>query len=194
MLLCTPWVCTKTHLGVLFNTPVLRVHEAAVALKYGGGNINFIPRSAQDRYALAVLAIGDNPQLNVRQFVQLHEKSESVINVENESENEIETVPQRIIEKDVKEDEQQRHDTVLGHREEEPVALKEILKLHHEVAADIELKIRNEDNNFKKCYYNFLRTYRNSYQMPWPVTCSITCKRICSFWKATKQQPNSSIT
>ena len=169
-------------------------HEAAVALKYGGGNINFIPRSAQDRYALAVLAIGDNPQLNVRQFVQLHEKSESVINVENESENEIETVPQRIIEKDVKEDEQQRHDTVLGHREEEPVALKEILKLHHEVAADIELKIRNEDNNFKKCYYNFLRTYRNSYQMPWPVTCSITCKRICSFWKATKQQPNSSIT
>ena len=62
--------------------------------------------------------------------------------------------------KDIKEDEQQRHDTVLGHREEEPVALKEILKLHHEVAADIELKIRNENNNFKKCYYNFLRTYR----------------------------------
>ena len=49
---------------------------------------------------------------------------------------------------------------MLGHKEEEPVALKDILKLHREVVADIELKIRNEDNNFKKCYYNFLRTYR----------------------------------
>jgi hypothetical protein len=117
-----------------------------VALKYGGGNINFIPRSAQDRYALAVLAIGDNPQLKVRQFVQLHEKSE--------------TVPQQNKEKDIKEDEQRWHDTVLGHTEDEPVALKEILKLHQEVAADIELKIRDEDNNFKKGYYNFLRTYR----------------------------------
>ena len=79
--------------------------------------------------------------------------------MENESENEIETVPQRIMEKDVKEDQQQRCNTVLGHRQEEPVALKEILKLHQEVADDIELKIRNEDNNFQKCYYNFLRTY-----------------------------------
>ena len=55
-----------------------------VALKYGGGNINFIPRSAQDRYALAVLAIEDNPQLKVRQFVLLYEKSESVMNVEKD--------------------------------------------------------------------------------------------------------------
>ena len=60
----------------------------------------------------------------------------------------------------MEENKQQQHDTVLGHKEEEPVALKDILKLHREVAADIELKIRNEDNNFKKCYYNFLRTYR----------------------------------
>jgi hypothetical protein len=134
-------------------------HQAAVALKYGGGNTNFVPRSAQDRYALAVLAIGDNPQLNVKQFIQLHEKSESVMNVESEDANEIETVPQQNMEKDAK-DKQQRHKMVLDNKEEELVALQEILKLHREVAADIELKLRNEDNNFKKCYHNFLRTYR----------------------------------
>ena len=111
-------------------------HQAAVALKYGGGNTNFIPRSAQDRYALAVLAIGDNPHLKVGQFVQLHEKSESVTNLKNEDRNEIETIPQQNMEKFMEENKQQQHDTVLGHKEEEPVALKDILKLHREVAAD----------------------------------------------------------
>ena len=36
----------------------------------------------------------------------------------------------------------------------EDVSITEILKLHHEVSADIELKARNEDNNFKNCYYS----------------------------------------
>lgn len=33
-------------------------HQAAVALHYGGSNLNFIPQSSQERYNLAVLAIG----------------------------------------------------------------------------------------------------------------------------------------
>jgi hypothetical protein len=57
------------------------------------------------------------------------------MNVEKDV-NGIETVPQQNKEKDIKEDEQRWHDTVLGHTEDEPVALKEILKLHQEVAAD----------------------------------------------------------
>ena len=137
-------------------------HQAAVALKYGRGNTNVIQRSGQDRYVLAVLAIGDNPQLKFGQFVQLHEKSESVTNFKNEDRNEIETIPQQNMVKCMEENKEQQHDVmmVIGHKEEEPVAFKDILKLHHEVAADIDLKIRNKDNNFKKCYYNFLRTYR----------------------------------
>ena len=50
----------------------------------------------------------------------------------------------------MEENKQQQHYTVLRHKEEEPVALKDILNLHREVTADIELKIRNEDNNFKQ--------------------------------------------
>ena len=49
-------------------------HQAAVALQYGGSNLNFIPQSAEERYKLAVLAIGENPQLNVAKFVQSNEK------------------------------------------------------------------------------------------------------------------------
>ena len=74
------------------------------------------------------------------------------MNVENKDRNEIETIPRQNMEKCIEENKQQQHDTVLDHKEEEPISLKDILKLHHEVAADIELKIRNEDN--------FLKTYR----------------------------------
>ena len=49
----------------------------------------------------------------------------------------------------MEENKQQQHDTVLGHKEDEPVALKDILKLQ-----------LTTNNNFKKCYYNLLRTYR----------------------------------
>ena len=66
------------------------------------------------------------------------------MNVENDDENEIETIPHQNMEKHIK-NKQQQHETVLGHEEEEQVALKDILKIHHEVATDKELKIRNED-------------------------------------------------
>ncbi len=113
------------------------------------------------------------------------------MNVESEDANEIETVPQQNMEKDAK-DKQQRYKMVLDNKEEELVALQEILKLHREVAADIEFKLRNEDNNFKKCYHNFLRTYRKIV-----TKCrgqSPVASLASSFRKATKQQPNSSTT
>ena len=42
---------------------------------------------------------------------------------------------------------------------DEAINLENILKLHDEVTANIRLKLRNEDNNFKICYFKFLRTY-----------------------------------
>ena len=46
-------------------------HQPAVALHYGGSNLNFIPQSSQERYNLAVLAIRENPHLNVAKFVSV---------------------------------------------------------------------------------------------------------------------------
>lgn len=85
----------------------------------------------------------------------------SVLEEENESIVENAMVPQQNKEGDINEkDEQLRHDLVQERPEDEAIPLKDLLKLHREVTALIELKPRNEDNKFKKCYYNFLRTYR----------------------------------
>ena len=51
------------------GTPYM--HQAAVALKYGGSNLNFIPQSPEEQYNLAVLAIGDNYHLNATKFTHL---------------------------------------------------------------------------------------------------------------------------
>lgn len=36
----------------------------------------------------------------------------------------------------------------------------EILKLHHEVSEDIEYRLCTSDNNFCKCYFNYLTLYK----------------------------------
>ena len=135
-------------------------HQAAIALQYGGSNLNFIPQSPQERYNLAVLAIGENPHLNVAKFVQLHEKSDcsadTVANNTDMDENKHENIPQQNSHEEISNPEGCAFDKEL----EETISLDKIIKLHHEVAADIELKLRNEDNNFQKCYFNFLRTYK----------------------------------
>jgi hypothetical protein len=133
--------------------------QAAVALQYGGSNLNFIPQSAQERYKLAVLAIGGNPQLNAAKFVQLNEKPNYLPNgmTYNESIDEQANVPHQNKPVEISEEEEQRP---FNSQQDEPITVKKILKLHHEVTADIELKLRNEDNNFKKRYLNFLRTYQ----------------------------------
>ena len=133
-------------------------HQAAVALQYGGRNLNFIPQSPRERYKLAVLAIGENPQLNVAKFVQLHEKPDCSANIvgDNEGidENGHENIPQQNVEIS-------NPESFFFDKEcDETISLDKIIKRHHEVAADIELKLRNEDSNFQKCYFNFLKTYQ----------------------------------
>jgi hypothetical protein len=129
-------------------------------LHYEGSNLNFIPQSSQERYNLAVLAIGENPHLNVAKFVQLHEKphSSAVSFIAcNENIDEEVNVPQQHSHIQIsEEDEQQSFDP----EPDEAINLEKILKLHDEVTADIRLKLRNEDNNFKRCYIKFLGTYR----------------------------------
>ena len=49
-------------------------HQAAVALKYGVSNSNFIPNNHIDKYKLAVLAIGDHPDLCAEKFADIHKK------------------------------------------------------------------------------------------------------------------------
>ena len=121
-------------------------HQAAIALMHGGGNLNFIPQSAQERHRLAILAIGNNPQLDVNRFTQLNEKLSSTEELNNES---------KIMEEnaDIPLENNNTHDNEERQQqqpENEVISLKDLLKLHKEVAADIEMKVRNEDNNFKR--------------------------------------------
>ena len=84
-------------------------HQAAIALRYGGCNLNFMPQSSEERYKLAVLAIGDNPQLNVAKFAQLHEKPDESEKA-NECADEEVNVPQQNHIKIGKQDEQDPFD------------------------------------------------------------------------------------
>ena len=49
-------------------------HQAAVALKFGTNNLNFVPQTANERFNLAILAVGSNKNFSVAQFVSLHQK------------------------------------------------------------------------------------------------------------------------
>ena len=50
-------------------------HQAAVVLKFGVSNCNFIPKNHVDIYNLAVLAIGDHPDLLLDRFANIHQKT-----------------------------------------------------------------------------------------------------------------------
>lgn len=49
-------------------------HQAAVALKFGINNANFIPQTANETFNLATLAVGSNNNFRVTQFVSLNQK------------------------------------------------------------------------------------------------------------------------
>ena len=67
---CNLGICTCQQ-GVNGNA---RPHQAAVALKFGINNVNFIPQTAKERFNLATLAVGSNQSFSVAQFVSLHQK------------------------------------------------------------------------------------------------------------------------
>jgi hypothetical protein len=49
-------------------------HQTAVALKFGISNSNFIQTNHSDKYKLAVLAIGEHPDLCAEKFADIHQK------------------------------------------------------------------------------------------------------------------------
>lgn len=66
---CTLGICTCPQ-GMNGNACP---HQAAVALKFGINNINFVPQTANERFNLAILAVGNNKHFSVTQFVSLHQ-------------------------------------------------------------------------------------------------------------------------
>ena len=144
-------------------------HQAAVALKFGISNINFVPQTAKERFNLAILAVGNNNNFSVTQFVSLHQK-------------EIESSPHFYKDQDKDHDEQQvilpsmpadsqesisteTNDNCISSQTDAnlpdaELSVDQIIKLHKQVSQDIEYKLRTSDTNFRLCYYKYLTLYR----------------------------------
>ena len=140
-------------------------HQAAVALKFGINNANFIPQTANERFNLAALAVGSNNNFRVTQFVSLHQKEiENNPDFPGECEMEDEMLPPLTDNDDGKPTEDNDESNSIHPSDEmdvpEDISLNEILKLHHEVSEDIEYRLCTSDNNFRKCYLNYLTLYK----------------------------------
>ena len=144
-------------------------HQAAVALKFGISNINFVPQTAKERFNLAILAVGNNNNFSVTQFVSLHQK-------------EIESSPHFYKDQDKDHDEQQvilpsmpadsqesisteTNDNCISSQTDAnlpdaELSVDQIIKLHQQVSQDIEYKLRTSDTNFRLCYYKYVTLYR----------------------------------
>ena len=141
-------------------------HQAAVALKFGINNINFIPQTAKERFNLAILAVGSKNNFSVTQFVSLHQKEiESNHHLYRDQEKDEE--PQILLpmsgslENHIKE----TNDSSINagtdaNLPDDELSLDQIIKLHQQVSQDIEYKLRTSDNNFRLCYFKYLTLYR----------------------------------
>ena len=143
-------------------------HQAVVALKFGTNNLNFIPQTAKDRFNLATLAVGNNTNLNVPQFVGLHQKeieSNAHFYGDDEMEDDKETLP--TMTDSSGSPEMYKHvdniKSVTNETEHLPhndISMEQIIQLHIQVSQDIEYKIRTSDKNFRQCYFKYLSLYR----------------------------------
>ena len=139
-------------------------HLAAVALKFGINNANFIPQTANERFNLATLAVGSNKTFRVTQFVSLHQKElENNPDLSGDCEMEEEMLPPLTGNDNGKPTEDTESGSTHPSDEmdvPEEISVNEILKLHHEVYEDIEYRLCISDNNFRKCYFNYLTLYK----------------------------------
>ena len=125
-------------------------HQTAVALKFGISNINSVPQAAKERFNLAILAVGNNNNFSVTQFVSLHQK-------------EIESSPHFYKDQDKDHDEQQvilpsmpadsqesisteTNDNCISSQTDAnlpdaELSVDQIIKLHQQVSQDIEYKL-----------------------------------------------------
>ena len=128
-------------------------HQAAVALKFGTNNANFIPQTANERFNLAALAVGSNNNFRVTQFVSLHQKEiENNPDFPGECEMEDEMLPPLTDNDDGKPTEDNDESSSIHPSDEmdvpEDISLNEILKLHHEVSEDIEYRLCTSATTF----------------------------------------------
>ena len=135
-------------------------HQAAVALKFGINNANFIPQTAHERFNLGTLAVGRNNNFRVTKFVSLHQNEiENNPDCSGDCEIEEEMLPSLIDSVNGKQTENNESSSTYPSDEidiPDDISLNEILKLHHEVSEDIEYRLCTSDNNFRKCYFNYI--------------------------------------
>ena len=67
---CSTGICTCPA----GNNGTACPHQAAVVLKYGASNPNFVPQNHHEKYNLAVTAVGERPDLQTEKFVNIHQK------------------------------------------------------------------------------------------------------------------------
>ena len=112
-------------------------HQAAVALKFGINNANFIPQTANERFNLATLAVGSSHSFRVTQFVSLHQKGiENNPDYSGDCEIEEEMLPPLIDSDNGKQTEDNESSSTHPSEEmdiPECISLNEILGLHHEI-------------------------------------------------------------
>lgn len=140
-------------------------HQAAVVLKFGVSNCNFIPRNHVDKYNLAVLAIGDHPDLLLDKFADIHQKTldltlsstTSMALLTNSDDQQLANIPLQ----NASNGSENHDDDIHVHTtNSNDIPIEDVLKLHKEVSDDVEFWLRSGDQNFIKCYSKYLDTYR----------------------------------
>ena len=112
--------------------------------------------------------MGNNKNLNVAQFVSLHQKeieSNPHFYGDKEIEDDMETLPTTTdsagspeMHKHVDNINSVTNDT--EHLPDEDISMEQIIQLHKQVSQDIEYKICTSDNNFRQCCFKYLSLYR----------------------------------
>jgi len=112
--------------------------------------------------------VGNNKNLNVAQFVSLHQKeieSNPHFYGDKEMVDDMETLPTTTdsagspeMHKHVDNINSVTNDT--EHLPDEDISMEQIIQLHKQVSQDIEYKIRTSNNNFRQCYFKYLSLYR----------------------------------
>ena len=161
---CSTGICTCPA----GNNGTACPHQAAVVLKYGISNPNFIPQNHHEKYNLAVTAIGEHPDLRSENFVNIHQKElekkpgyslplpvpscdDLFTDKLQKTSSQIQAISDSIAFTNC--------DTTCF-PEEKDFDQEEIVKLHKEVTSDIEMRLRNGDANFRECYMKYLQQYR----------------------------------
>ena len=132
-------------------------HQAAVVLKYGVSNHNFIPTNHMDKYKLAVLAIGEHPNLCAEKFADIHQKKFESTKPSITEPFPVNKNPNIPLNDKLDNNE---NDYTNPTSEQQETSLDDVIKLHKEVSSDIEFWLRNGNPNFTKCYSKYLETYK----------------------------------